>query len=101
MVKSDLGLGSWGPRAAFRCHPQEQVFPLLSPTLPAAGRFLCSAKGGATGTPSFSVCGYKSRLPAALLVALDLSLAGTLHRLSPSQPLDPGKTQGGHHGAFT
>ena len=40
-------------------------------------------------------------VPAALLVALDLSLAGTLHRLSPSQPLDPGKTQGGHHGAFT
>ena len=37
--------------------------PVPSPS--CCRSFPCSARGGAIGTPPFSVCGYKSRLPAA------------------------------------
>lgn len=71
--------------------------PAPVPSLSCCRSFPCSARGGAIGTPPFSVCGYKSRLPAAcwkLWICLWLgpsSTPWTLH--SPWTP--------GRHGVDT
>lgn len=97
MVKSDLGLGSWGPWATFRGHPQKQVFPLLSPALPAAGASPAQQEEELQTLllSQFVAISQDSLMPAGN------SSWDPPPPLSPSQPLDPGKTRGGHHGAFT